>query len=63
MTLFLIEKGLVLEGWPSKIEVDWVLGIIYFCTCIENYLFHVYINLEKKFEKFKDILICLYLKN
>ena len=26
MTLVLIEKGLVLEGWPSKIEVSWVLG-------------------------------------
>ena len=25
--LVLIEKGLVLEGWPSKIEVSWVLGI------------------------------------
>ncbi len=23
MTLLLIEKGLVLEGWPSKIEVSW----------------------------------------
>ena len=27
MTLVLIEKGLVLEGWPSKIEASWVLGI------------------------------------
>ena len=26
MTLVLIEKGLALEGWPSKIEVSWVLG-------------------------------------
>ena len=25
-TLVLIEKDLVLEGWPSKIEVSWVLG-------------------------------------
>ena len=28
MTLTLIGKGLVLEGWPSKIGVSWVLGII-----------------------------------
>ena len=27
MTLVLIGRGLVLEGWPSKIEVSWVLGI------------------------------------
>ena len=27
MTLVLIAKGLVLEGWPSKIEVSWVLGL------------------------------------
>ena len=27
MTLVLIGQGLVLEGWPSKIEVSWVLGI------------------------------------
>ena len=31
MTLVLLEKGLVLEGWPSKIEVIWALGI---CTHI-----------------------------
>ena len=32
MTLVSIEKGLVLEGLPSKIEVSWVLGIyIYIC--------------------------------
>ena len=31
MTLVLVRKGLVLRGWPSKIEVSWVLGtyIIY----------------------------------
>ena len=46
MTLVSIEKGLVLEGLPSKIEVSWVLGIyiympqihwgaanIHSCTC------------------------------
>ena len=27
MTLILIENGLVLGGWPSKIEVIWVPGI------------------------------------
>ena len=27
MTLVLLEKGLVLEAWPSKIDVIWVLGI------------------------------------
>ena len=27
MTPVLIEKGLVFEGWLSKIEVSWVLGI------------------------------------
>ena len=27
MTLVLLGKGLVLRGWPSKIEVSWVLGI------------------------------------
>ena len=26
MTLVLIAKGTVLEGWPSKIEVSWALG-------------------------------------
>ena len=26
MTLVLIGKGLVLGGWPSKIEVTWVPG-------------------------------------
>ena len=29
MTLVLIWKGFVLRGWPSNIEVIWVLGIIY----------------------------------
>ena len=38
MTLVLIGKGLVLEGWvPSKIEVSWVLGI--FILYIYIYLF------------------------
>ena len=32
MTIVLIEKGLVLEGWPSNIEVSWVLGIFTFTT-------------------------------
>ena len=32
MTLVLIGKGLVLEGWPSKIEVIWVPGI---------YIYHI----------------------
>ena len=27
MTLVLVGKGLVLGGWPSKLEVSWVLGI------------------------------------
>ncbi len=27
MTFVLIGKGFVLEGWPSNIEVSWVLGI------------------------------------
>ena len=27
MTLILIEKGLALEGWPSKMEVSWVPSI------------------------------------
>ena len=27
MTLILIGKGLVLEGWPSKTGVSWVLGL------------------------------------
>ena len=27
MTLVLLGKGLVLKGWPSKIEVNWVLGV------------------------------------
>ena len=27
MTLVLIEKGIVLEGWPSKIDVIGALGI------------------------------------
>ena len=27
MTLVLIEKGLILEGWSSKTEVGWVLGV------------------------------------
>ena len=29
LTLVLIGKGLVLGGWPSKIEVSWVLGLKY----------------------------------
>ena len=32
MTLVLIGKGLVLEGWPSKIEVSWVLDIYIYPT-------------------------------
>ena len=28
--LFLIGKRLVLEGWPSKIEVSWVLGFLHY---------------------------------
>ena len=31
MTLVLLEKSLVLEGWPSKIEVIWALGL--HCGC------------------------------
>ena len=34
MTTVLIEKGLVLEGWPSNIEVSWVLGIFTFTTVL-----------------------------
>ena len=30
LTLVLIGKGLVLGGWPSKMEVSWVLGLKYF---------------------------------
>ena len=30
MTLVLVRKGLVLRGWPSKIEVSWVLGVYIF---------------------------------
>ena len=32
------EKGLVLEGWPSKIEVSWVLGILYIRTVYSIHL-------------------------
>ena len=39
--LVLIEKGLVLEGWPSKIEASWVLGVyIYIYMCV--YTQHIY---------------------
>ena len=38
MTLVLIGKGLVLEGWPSKIEVCWVLGIWYMYGCNTFYM-------------------------
>ena len=41
MTFVLIEKGVDLEGWPSKIEVGWVLGTLYLYQKL--YLFHVYI--------------------
>ena len=34
MTIVLIGKGLVLGGWPSKIEVIWVPGIYYIITSI-----------------------------
>ena len=34
MTLILIGQGLVLDAWPSNIEVSWVLGI---------YIYHVYL--------------------
>ena len=27
MTIVLIENRLVLEGWPSKIQISWVLGL------------------------------------
>ena len=40
MTLVLIGKGLVLGGWPSKIEVIWVLGIytyIYILLGVQSY--------------------------
>ncbi len=30
--------GLVLEGWPSKIEVCWVLGIWYMYSCNTSYM-------------------------
>ena len=33
MTLVLIQLGLVLEGWPSKMEVSWVLGIHNISMC------------------------------
>ena len=34
MTLVLLEKGYVLEGWPSKIEVIWALGIYTFIDTV-----------------------------
>ena len=33
MTLAFIGKGLVLEGWPSKIEVIWAQGIVCIKLC------------------------------
>ena len=48
MTLVLIGKGLVLEGWPSKIEVSWVLGqayITYICICI---YYHISAQLDQR---------------
>ena len=50
MTLVLIGKGLVLEGWPSKIEVSWVLGMyIFICTSMnkDTYVYkYVYVYLK-----------------
>ena len=43
MTLVLIEKGLVLEGWPSKIEASWVLGIYIY---LYDYIYSMYITLK-----------------
>ena len=39
MTLVLIEKVLVLKGWPSKIEVSWVLG---------TYIYILYIHVHPR---------------
>ena len=43
--LFWLEwKGIVLEGWPSKIEVNWALGIVYLpptLHLVDFYCIHV----------------------
>ena len=39
MTLVLVGKGFVLEGWPSKIEVTQALGIRIYILCIYMYVF------------------------
>ena len=47
MTLVLIEKGLVLEGWPSKIEVSWLLGIYVHLEFYNNVAFEMrFVNFD-----------------
>ena len=55
-TVVLIEKGLVLSGWPSKIEVSWVLGTysihIHFIQWAQDVFFRERKNiLRKQFPK------------
>ena len=41
--------GLVLEGWPSKIEVSWVLGIyicVYIYVYVNEYIYIIYIYIQ-----------------
>lgn len=43
MTLGLVEKGLVLRGGPSKIEVLWAVGIYIYYIMYILYLSNLYI--------------------
>ena len=49
MTLVLVWKGLVLWGWPSKIEVKQVLGIYIYTCYIPIGLLHHLLNCWIKF--------------
>ena len=44
MTLVLIGKGLVLEGWPSKIEVSRVLGIYIYIIWLFYYIWYIHLQ-------------------
>ena len=55
MTIVLLEKGLALEGWPSKIEVIWALDIY-----IYTYMFLNASSLSQELRHYRKFPLLLF---